>query len=76
MVSRAAAVHFTLGAVPGPGLSPNPPINLKLKVDRGCRVGRNYHDYEVYLEQYPDTAVTQMDSVIESKGGTPGLLKK
>ncbi|WP_395548741.1 MULTISPECIES: hypothetical protein [unclassified Lacrimispora] len=36
----------------------------ELKVDRGCRVGRNYHDYEVYLEQHPDTAVTQMDSVI------------
>ncbi len=29
----------------------------ELKVDRGCRVGRNYHDYEVYMEQHPDTAV-------------------
>ena len=43
--------------------------NRKLKVDRGCRVGRNYHDYEVYMEQHPDTAVVQMDSVIGSKGG-------
>ena len=34
-----------------------------------CRVGRNYHDYEVYMEKYPDTAVVQMDSVIGSKGG-------
>ena len=41
----------------------------ELKVDRGCRVGRNYHDYEVYMEKYPDTAVVQMDSVIGSKGG-------
>ena len=41
----------------------------ELKVDRGCRVGRNYHDYEVYMEQHPDTAVVQMDSVIGSKGG-------
>lgn len=41
----------------------------ELKVDRGCRVGRNYHDYEVYLEQHKDTAVTQMDSVIGNKGG-------
>ena len=24
----------------------------ELKVDRGCRVGRNYHDYEVYMEQH------------------------
>ncbi len=41
----------------------------ELKVDRGCRVGRNYHDYEVYMEKHTDTAVVQMDSVIGSKGG-------
>lgn len=41
----------------------------ELKIDRGCRVGRNYHDYEVYMEKYPDTAVVQMDSVIGSRGG-------
>ena len=41
----------------------------ELKVDRGCRIGRNYHDYELYMEQHPDTAETQMDSVIGSKGG-------
>lgn len=41
----------------------------ELKVDKGCRVGRNYHDYEVYMEKNPDTAVVQMDSVIGSKGG-------
>ncbi len=41
----------------------------ELKIDRGCRVGRNYHDYEVYMEKHPDTAVVQMDSVIGSRGG-------
>lgn len=41
----------------------------ELKIDRGCRVGRNYHDYEVYMEKHLDTAVVQMDSVIGSKGG-------
>ncbi len=41
----------------------------ELKVDKGCRIGRNYHDYEVYMEKNPDTAVVQMDSVIGSKGG-------
>jgi len=41
----------------------------ELKVDRGCRVGRNYHDYEVYMGKYPDTAEVQMDSVIGTKGG-------
>ena len=39
----------------------------ELKVDRGCRIGRNYHDYEVYMEKNPDTAVVQMDSVIGSR---------
>lgn len=24
----------------------------ELKVDRGCRVGRNYHNYEVYMERH------------------------
>lgn len=41
----------------------------ELKVDKGCRVGRNYHDYEVCMEQNPDTAVVRMDSVVGSKGG-------
>lgn len=41
----------------------------ELKVDRGCRIGRNYHDYEVYMEKHLDTAVVQMDSVIGSRGG-------
>lgn len=34
-------------------------------------MGRNYHDYEVYMEQHPDTAVVQMDSVIGSKEESP-----
>ena len=41
----------------------------ELKVDQGCRVGRNYHDYEVYMEKYPDMAVIQMDSVIDIYDG-------
>lgn len=41
----------------------------EMKVDRGCRIGRNYHDYEVYMEKNPDTAEVQMDSVIGTKGG-------
>ncbi len=38
-------------------------------MDRGCRAGRNYHDYEVCMEKYLDTAMVQMDFVIGSKGG-------
>jgi IS30 family transposase len=41
----------------------------ELKVDRACRVGRNYHDYELYIQGHPDTAVAEMDSVIGSRGG-------
>lgn len=41
----------------------------ELKVDRGCRIGRNYHDYEVFIEKYPDLAEVQIDSVIGTKGG-------
>jgi len=41
----------------------------EMKVDRGCRIGRNYHDYEVYMGKHPDTAEVQMDSVIGIKGG-------
>lgn len=32
-------------------------------------MGKNYHDYEVYIEKNPDMPVTQRDSVIGSKGG-------
>lgn len=38
-------------------------------MDKGCRVGRNYHDYEECMERHPDTAVVRMDSVVGSKGG-------
>lgn len=41
----------------------------ELKVDKGCRVGRNYRDYQLYLENNPDIAPVQMDTVIGSKGG-------
>ena len=41
----------------------------EFKVDKGCRVGRSYKDFEAFLEKHPDTAVVQMDSVIGSKGG-------
>jgi len=39
------------------------------KVDKGCRIGRNYQDFQEYLEKNPDTSIVQMDSVIGSVGG-------
>jgi len=41
----------------------------EFKVDKGCRIGRNYEDFNAFLDKNPDTSVTQIDSVIGSKGG-------
>jgi IS30 family transposase len=41
----------------------------EFKVDKGCRIGRNYQEFNTFLDKNPDTAVVQMDSVIGSKGG-------
>ena len=39
------------------------------KVDKSCRIGRTYQDFQNYLEQHPDTPIVQMDSVEGCKGG-------
>lgn len=41
----------------------------EFKVDKGCRIGRNYEAFTAFMEKNPDTPVVQMDSVIGSKGG-------
>lgn len=41
----------------------------EFKVDKGCRIGRNYEAFGLYIDKNPDTAVVQMDSVIGTKGG-------
>jgi len=41
----------------------------EFKVDKGCRIGRNYDDFQAFLVKNQDTTVVQMDSVIGSKGG-------
>lgn len=40
-----------------------------LKVDKQCRIGRSYPDYLSYLNEHPDTATVQIDSVEGKKGG-------
>ena len=42
----------------------------EFKVDKGCRIGRNYEAFGAFIDKNPDTAVVQMDSVIGNKGGT------
>lgn len=41
----------------------------EFKVDKGCRIGRNYEAFTSYIEKNPDTPIVQMDTVIGSKGG-------
>lgn len=41
----------------------------EFKVDKGCRIGRNYQDCIKFKEKNPDFAEIQMDSVIRIKGG-------
>jgi IS30 family transposase len=41
----------------------------EFKVDKGCRIGRNYEAFNAFIDKNPDTAIVQMDSVIGSKGG-------
>lgn len=41
----------------------------EFKVDKGCRLGRSYREFETFMKKNPDTAVVQMDSVIGSIGG-------
>ena len=41
----------------------------EFKVDKGCRIGRNYKNFCEFLEKTPDVNIVQMDSVIGEKGG-------
>lgn len=40
-----------------------------LKVDKSCRTGRTFEDYNAYLSENSDTPVCQLDSVEGIKGG-------
>ena len=39
------------------------------KVDKGCRICRNYEDFQKFIAEHPDTSVVQMDTVEGVKGG-------
>lgn len=41
----------------------------EFKVDRACRIGRSYREFQKYLIENPETTVVQMDSVIGEMGG-------
>lgn len=41
----------------------------RLKIDKNCRVGRGYNDFDEYCSKHPDAFLTQMDTVIGTVGG-------
>lgn len=41
----------------------------EFKVDKGCRIGRNYESFLSFIDNNPDMAIVQMDSVIGTQGG-------
>ena len=41
----------------------------EFKIDKGCRVGRNYQDFLAFIGENPDLPVVQMDTLIGSVGG-------
>ena len=42
---------------------------VHMKIDRKCRIGRTFEHFSNYLKKYPDTPITQLDSVEGQKGG-------
>lgn len=39
------------------------------KMDKGCRIGRNYQDFQNFMDKNPGLPVTELDSVEGIKGG-------
>lgn len=44
-------------------------IRKHFKVDKACRNGRNFEDFQIFLSSHPDLPVVEMDSVEGRKGG-------
>ena len=50
-------------------MRPRKHVSKKLKVDKSCRIGRDFQCFKNYLAEHPDAAVRQLDSVEGTKGG-------
>ena len=48
---------------------PRKAISVQLKVDKACRVGRNYEDFKIYHSAHPELPIVELDSVEGVKGG-------
>ena len=50
-------------------MRPRKNVSRKLKVDKSCRIGRDFSCFEKYMCDHPDASVRQLDSVEGIKGG-------
>ena len=50
-------------------MRPRKNASASLKVDRACRIGRSYDDYQNFMSENPHLPVVEMDSVEGVKGG-------
>ena len=50
-------------------MRPRKNVSRNLKVDKACRLGRDFSYFQAYMEEHPDLSIRQIDSVEGSKGG-------
>ena len=50
-------------------MRPRKNVSRKLKVDKSCRIGRDFSCFEKYMCDHPDASVRQLDSAEGIKGG-------
>lgn len=50
-------------------MRPRKNVSKNLKVDKACRVGRDFSCFQTYMKEHPDLSVRQIDSVEGVKSG-------
>lgn len=50
-------------------MRPRKNVSKNLKVDKACRLGRDFSCFQTYMKAHPDLSVRQIDSVEGVKGG-------
>lgn len=49
-------------------MRPRKNVSKNLKVDKACRLGRDFSCFQAYMQEHPDRSIRQIDSVEGSKG--------
>lgn len=50
-------------------MRPRKNASKNLKVDKACRLGRDFPCFQAFMQEHPDLSIRQIDSVEGSKGG-------